>query len=104
MTREAYHRTYCPEVSYSLFDPGNAFRGVTGSAARPTAENCEELIAQLISMPSVPLQHDYSLSGRETLLYVVPGLKRSNHLAPLLVRSLPQLSLDKRRCLRDATR
>ena len=67
-------------------------------------QHCEELIAQLISMPSVPLQHDYSHSGRETLLYVVPGLKRSNHLAPLLVRSLPQLSLDKRRCLRDATR
>ena len=38
-TWEAYYQTHCPKVSYSLFDPGNTFRGVTGSAARLAAIN-----------------------------------------------------------------
>jgi hypothetical protein len=33
------NRTGCPIVSYSLLDQRDAFRGVTGSAARPTAVN-----------------------------------------------------------------
>src|SRR5580700_7790805 len=53
-------------------------------------------------MPSVRFQQDYLAGERDTLPYLVRGLKRSHHLAPLLVRSLDPYSRGKR--LRDATR
>jgi hypothetical protein len=33
------HRAGCPIVVYSILDPRKTFRGVTRSAARPTAKN-----------------------------------------------------------------
>src|SRR5208282_6657092 len=53
--------------------------------------------------PSVPLQQDYAHLAREPLPNLTPGLLRSYHLAPLLLRSLRPCSLGKRLSLRDAT-
>src|SRR3984893_17809187 len=61
-------------------------------------------IVQSIPTPSGPLQKDYAQSYRASLPSVAPGLTRSYHSAPLLVRSLPPCSLCRRRSLRDATR
>ena len=92
MSWQAQNRTGCLKISYSVLDPRNTFRRVTGSAARPTtgiwlhslanAQNCDAWRVQPNRTRCVPLQQDYAQSKRGSLRNLVRKLMRSYPSTP----------------------